>query len=111
MNTLNVDQLQASKRDDPETIVIDIRIRSEFETGHVPGAFNIPAFVRTEEGEVQPVRDPFLRQVTKRFADKNERIYVCCSHGELSMDATRWMVGAGYRNAVNVQGGFTAWEA
>jgi rhodanese-related sulfurtransferase len=111
MSSMNVLQTSAILKDDPSTIYLDIRIRSDYEEGHVPNSLNIPAFVRTEEGEMQEVKDGFLKQITKKIPDKSRRYLVGCTSGVLSVEASKWMLEAGYQQVINVAGGFTAWEA
>ena len=111
ISSLNVMQANAIIRDDPDAVYLDIRIRADYEQGHVPNSINIPAFVRTEEGEMQEVRDSFLRQISKKLPDKTRRYFVGCTSGVLSLEASKWMLEMGYQNTVNVNGGFQAWAA
>ena len=111
VDTLSVQQVHSILRDDSSAIYLDIRIRSDFEKGHVPDSVNIPAFVRTEEGEMQEVKEGFLKQLTKKLPDKSVRYFVGCTSGVLSVDASRWMLDSGYKSVVNVAGGFSAWAS
>ena len=111
ISSMNVVQANAIIRDDPDAVYLDIRIRADYEQGHVPNSVNIPAFVRTEEGEMKEVRDSFLRQVSKKLPDKTRRYFVGCTSGVLSLEASKWMLEMGYPNTVNVNGGFQAWAA
>jgi rhodanese-related sulfurtransferase len=111
VSSMNVLQANAIIRDDPDAVYLDIRIRADYEQGHVPNSINIPAFVRTEEGEMKEVRDSFLRQISKKLPDKTRRYFVGCTSGVLSLEASKWMLEMGYQNTVNVNGGFKAWAA
>jgi rhodanese-related sulfurtransferase len=111
ISSMNILQANAILRDDPDAIYLDIRIRADYEQGHVPNSINIPAFVRTEEGEMKEVRDSFLRQISKKLPDKTRRYFVGCTSGVLSLEASKWMLEMGYQNTVNVNGGYQAWAA
>ena len=111
MSSMNVLQTSAILKDDPSAVYLDIRIRADYEQGHVPNSLNIPAFVRTEEGDMQEVKDGFLKQISKKIPDKTRRYFVGCTSGVLSVEAAKWMIEVGYQQVVNVAGGFTAWEA
>ena len=109
ISSMNVLQTCSILTEDPSSVYVDIRIRSEYEQGHVPDSLNIPAFVKTEEGEVQAVRDSFLRQISKKMPDKSRRYFIGCTSGVLSLEASKWMLEMGYQNVVNVAGGYSAW--
>ncbi len=74
-------------------VVLDVRNPDEYEDGHVPGAVLIPlGELNDRQGEI-PDGDP---------------VYVICAVGGRSLQATKAMVGAGYR-AVSVAGGTKGW--
>jgi rhodanese-related sulfurtransferase len=84
------EKLKAGRR----PMVLDVRQREEFRSGHIAGAKLIP-----------------LNELGKRMQElPKEREIVCvCASGNRSSSATRALTGAGY-NAVNMKGGMSAWR-
>jgi hydroxyacylglutathione hydrolase len=74
-------------------IIKDVRKTSEFETGHIKDAENIP-----------------LAQISELMTefDKEEPNYVHCAGGYRSMVAASILKSRGYHNVVNIEGGFGA---
>jgi glyoxylase-like metal-dependent hydrolase (beta-lactamase superfamily II)/rhodanese-related sulfurtransferase len=77
-----------------DVAVIDTRLVSEWESGHIEGAVHIPA--------------PDLRHHDVPSARK---LMVICSTGNRSILAASLLKQRGYHNVVNVIGGMTAWQA
>ncbi len=79
------------KRDN--LIIKDVRKTTEFETGHVKDAENIP-----------------LAQISELMTefDKEAPNYVHCAGGYRSMVAASILKSRGYHNVVNIEGGFGA---
>lgn len=94
----NVDVAQFEKlRKEPNAVVLDVRTKKEFEAGHIPGATNLD------------VNAPdFEQQVSK--LDKNKTYLVHCAAGRRSLKAANKMAELKFRNLVNLEGGYTAWE-
>lgn len=78
-----------------EVTVLDVRNRSEWDAGHLPGAMHIPV--------------GYLEQ---RLADlpRDKPIVVHCQGGGRSAIATSVLQKLGVTNAVNLTGGFGAWK-
>jgi hydroxyacylglutathione hydrolase len=76
--------------------VLDVRNRSEFEAGHLPGALHIPA-----------------GYLSARLAEipRDKPIVVQCESGSRSAIATSVLQKLGVTNAANLTGGFAAWAA
>ena len=74
-------------------IIKDVRKTTEFETGHIKDAENIP-----------------LAQISELMTefDKEESNYVHCAGGYRSMIASSILKSRGYHNVVNIEGGFGA---
>jgi sulfur-carrier protein adenylyltransferase/sulfurtransferase len=82
-----------------ETIIIlDVRDKDEFETGHIPGAINLS-------------RGMLEFKINTLVPDKNASIIVYCGVDLRGPLATRTLNDMGYRNAVNINGGLKAWKA
>jgi sulfur dioxygenase len=73
---------------------IDVREPEEFRAGHMPGSRNIPM------GEV-PLHLVELAQ--------SGRVYISCLSGRRSGWAARTLAYVGFKDVVNVSGGFKAW--
>ncbi len=78
-----------------EVILIDVREVTEYEEGHIAGAFNVP-----------------IRELAKNLGllpDLDAEIYVICSGGARAMLATASLHILGYDNAITLAGGMGAW--
>jgi hydroxyacylglutathione hydrolase len=73
--------------------VIDVRLRSEFENGHVPGALNV------ELGSVADADVP------------DGPVTVMCGHGERAMTGASLLVARGHRDVNVLDGGPDEWAA
>lgn len=89
-STLGVDQSQLKEKIDAGALVVDVRTVAEFQSGHFPGAINIP-----------------VDQVSKRldeFGDKNRSIIVYCASGGRSGSAKSFLESIGYSDVTNAGG-------
>jgi rhodanese-related sulfurtransferase len=75
--------------------IIDVRERAEFVGGRVAEAKSFP-----------------LDELEKRKAelDRTNPIYVICQTGRRSLEAQKKLNALGFRNVINVKGGFEAWK-
>lgn len=77
----------------PGITIVDVRKKSEFDAEHVLGALNHPLdYINT----------------TRPVTDAGQKAYVHCAGGYRSMVYISMLRRQGYRNLVNVEGGFTA---
>jgi rhodanese-related sulfurtransferase len=76
--------------------VLDVRNRGEFEAGHVAGSVNLP---------VDELR------FTLEDVPRDRRVHVLCRSGFRGHVALRILKGLGFRDVVNVTGGFLAVQA
>lgn len=88
-----VDARSAKKHADAGAVVLDVRERSEYEDGHVPGAVHIPY----EELERRLDELPSGREIV-----------VYCASGVRSSLAASLLARSG-RPAANLRGGFASW--
>jgi len=87
---IDIEQLAVAR---PDGVVLDVRERSEFVEGHVPGAVLVPmGQLPAHMGELDRERD----------------IYVICASGNRSSAMTDLLRAAGF-DAVSVAGGTNAW--
>ncbi len=80
-----------------ELVLIDVRTPDEFKAGHLKEAKNINV-----------KDDAFIAEVKK--VDKSKSVYLYCKAGGRSAVAAKILDSLGYKNIVNLDGGFDAWE-
>jgi rhodanese-related sulfurtransferase len=87
-------ELNEKLKNGKRPLVLDVRQKDEYRSGHIAGAKLIP-----------------LNELGHRMKDlPKEREIVCvCASGNRSSSATRMLTGAGY-NAINMKGGMSAWR-
>jgi len=76
-------------------LALDIRERDEFASGHVEGAVHIPLGELPQRTDEAPAGRPLV---------------VYCGHGERASSAISILERAGYRDLLNIDGGFDAWR-
>jgi glyoxylase-like metal-dependent hydrolase (beta-lactamase superfamily II) len=79
-----------------ELVLLDVRERADFDTGHLPGARNVP-------------RGQLELRIDKEIPDPTSRILVYCQLGKISTLAAATLRKMGYGRAVALDGGFGAW--
>ena len=94
---MNITAEEAKKLMDTETgyVILDVRERDEYDTGHIPGAILIPYTQITEKAE-------------KVLEEKDQLILVYCRSGRRSKIAAEALVELGYTN-IREFGGFLDW--
>ena len=80
--------------DEGDVFLLDVRMESEFNSGHLEGAVNIEVSQLGSRLDEVP-------------ADKVILVY--CRTGVRSVRASKTLVNAGYTDVYNMQGGITAW--
>ena len=78
-------------------IYLDVRTAKEFKMGHIPGAIHI------ERGLLE-------FKINNQVPDKNAQIVVYCKVGERGSLAAHTLVRMGYKNVINMEDGWVAWE-
>lgn len=76
--------------------VLDNRLKSEWDQGHIPGLFHVPA--------------PQVRQRAREW-DPGEPLAVLCNTSNRSILAASLLKQRGFKKVALVTGGTTAWEA
>lgn len=91
---INLEELQ-QRYDHENVVVIDVRGASEYDGGHIPGAWNIHA--------------GYLPQ---QFAEipKDKVVVISCQSGDRSSIATSTLLRAGFTNVVNFPLGWAGWR-
>lgn len=77
-------------------VILDVRGKGEYESGHLPGAINLPV-----------VEIPF--KATKVLSDKNKTIVIYCLSGGRSKRAAMGLEKLGYTD-VRDMGGINGWS-
>ncbi len=81
----------------PNTVVLDVRSKAEFEKGHLPGAVNI---------DINSTR--FAEDIGG--LDKSKTYLVNCALGMRSARACKRMSTLGFTNLVDLAPGFDGWK-
>lgn len=85
-------------------IYLDVRTVPEFEAGHVPGAKNVPVAEPDRYGHMQ-INPRFVEIVESNFG-KEVRCITGCQKGARSLKAAELLLAAGFRNVLDMRGGF-----
>jgi len=93
----NIAPEEVKKRLDSEEriILLDVRTKEEYESGHIEGSILIPV-------------DNLKEEVEKKLEDKEIPIFVYCRSGNRSTTASNILVSLGYKNVYNL-GGIIDW--
>jgi hydroxyacylglutathione hydrolase len=86
--------------------VVDVRNAGEWQAGHLRAAMHKPLLTMTLGAAAES-----LRQVNGRALDPDRTLAVHCKSGYRSSIASSLFQRAGFRQVLNVTGGFDAWMA
>ena len=93
---ISVRRLEEMRKSGEEHTLLDIREEEELAISSIDGAVHIPMNTLPEN----------LDQLTK-----NHPIVVMCHVGGRSSQVCVWLNSNGFENAVNLEGGISAWSA
>jgi hydroxyacylglutathione hydrolase len=85
----------AARRDRGEVAVLDVRGQAEWKAGHIPGVSNIPVGSLLDQLDAVPTDRPLVLH---------------CQGGSRSLIATSLLAARGITDAMNLTGGFGAWQ-
>ncbi len=89
----------------PDTIVLDVRERSEFDAAHIPGALNVP------RGILEAACEYDYAETEPELVEARERpIVIVCRSGSRSAFAARVMRALGYCDVYNLTLGMKGWN-
>ncbi|MPM74489.1 Thiosulfate sulfurtransferase GlpE [bioreactor metagenome] len=93
----NITPEEANKRLGSEKgiILLDVRKKEEYDTGHIKGSMLIPV-------------DNLKAEADNKLKDKNSPIFVYCRSGNRSVTAAKILTNLGYTNVYNL-GGINNW--
>ena len=80
-----------------ELMVLDVRERDAYQSGHIPGAKHLP-------------RGQLELRVNDELKDPTQRILFCCEFGRISTLAAATLRTMGFQGAVALDGGMKAWR-
>jgi len=84
-------------KNEPNTAVLDVREKEEWDEGHLPNAIHLP-------------RGFLESRVEKAVDDRNKPIVVYCAGGSRSAFAAKTLQEMGYSNVVSMAGGYGEWK-
>jgi molybdopterin/thiamine biosynthesis adenylyltransferase/rhodanese-related sulfurtransferase len=77
--------------------IVDVRERSEWDEGHIPGAVHVP-------------RGHLESRIEAAVPDRSRPVVVYCASGSRSAFAAKTLEELSYENVVSLTGGFTDWK-
>ncbi|MEO3756919.1 rhodanese-like domain-containing protein [Mycobacterium sp. B14F4] len=91
-------ELQSLMASETPPRVLDVRTPGEFETAHIPGAYNVPLDLLREHRE-------------EILAHLDQDVVLVCRSGQRAAQADEALRAAGLTNVHILDGGVTAWES
>ncbi len=92
---LTAEEAKARMDSGDPVIIVDVRTLEEFQSGHVPGAINVP-----NEG--------ILNEMPDQLPDKDQELLLYCRSGRRSADAAHKLIALGYTKVYDF-GGIIDW--
>jgi rhodanese-related sulfurtransferase len=102
--TLTPEETRARLDGDGGWNYVDVRTPEEFARGHVPGAYNIPAFF---PGAMGMMPNPDFPALMKTHFAGDRALVIGCAAGGRSMHACESLTAEGYTQLINMDGGFS----
>jgi sulfur-carrier protein adenylyltransferase/sulfurtransferase len=87
----------AELRDTDSPVFVDVRERSEWDEGHVPGAVHVP-------------KSHLESRIEQAVPDREATVVVYCASGSRSAFAAKTLAELGYEDVASLAGGFTEWK-
>jgi rhodanese-related sulfurtransferase len=95
--TVGSDELRDRLKSGAPPRILDVRTPAEFETAHIPGAYNVPLDV---------VRDRTAEVIDQISGD----VVFVCKSGQRATQAAELLRGEGLQQGSALEGGITDWE-
>ena len=81
-----------------DAVVVDVRDKKEFDSGHIVDSINIPL-------------SKFDQRIAELDKHKEKPIVVVCKMGQHSTEASKKLNNAGFAQVVKLGGGLTEWKS
>lgn len=81
-----------------DAVVVDVRDKKEFDTGHIVDSMNIPLA-------------KLKQRITELKKHKQKPVVVVCKLGQQSGDAAKTLQESGHEEVYRLSGGLTEWKA
>lgn len=94
----DISQQEVATAEPGELLVLDVRSAMEFDTGHVPGAINIP-------------HDEVGARLAELEAGRDRPVVVYCERGRRAGKAAALLAEAGFEEVRHLDGDMTGWRA
>jgi rhodanese-related sulfurtransferase/glutaredoxin len=78
--------------------ILDVRTAAEYQSGHLKNS------LQADWNNPEQFKD------RTQYLDKSKPILVYCASGVRSANAAQYLLGLGYKEVLNMQGGLTAWK-
>ncbi|KAI9915720.1 hypothetical protein PsorP6_008222 [Peronosclerospora sorghi] len=90
-------------------LLLDTRVRIQFEMVHFPEAVNIPTLelMKQDPAEIISTLNCLITSVAAEQHQVIKRIFVICRRGVDSVKVTRWLLDRGIQNVCNIDGGYS----
>ena len=95
---ITANEMQGKIQAEPQITIVDVRTPGEFEKGHVANAVNIDWNGADFAGEIAKL-------------DTNKPVIIYCQSGGRSAKAADKMLGLGFNNLYEMEGGMMKWRA
>jgi rhodanese-related sulfurtransferase len=96
-HSIDASELRHLLAHEPYTTIVDVRTGAEFESVHIPGAFNVPL--------------DLLAEHVGSVADLDHPVILVCQSGGRAASAKEKLNAAGKTNLRILDGGIGAWQA
>lgn len=93
---INAEQFALKMKEEENPVVLDVRTKREFDSGHIPGSVHLNMQEVTFGHKLDDL-------------DKDATYLVYCRSGRRSKMACRIMQGKGFKNTYNLAGGILQW--
>lgn len=90
----------------PDYILIDVRTKDEYQSGHIPGAYLVQRGVLESHIAKEKVWEDFRHALP----EKTDTIILYCRSGSRSALATKSLMMLGYKHVYSLNGGWNAWH-
>ena len=105
IDQITPEQLKSEEKNEG-TYIIDVREKGEFDTGNIPGSVLIPRGLL----EFRIGSNDFWESNNLEMPNKGQKIIIYCKSGGRGSLAVKSLNDLGYKNVVNLDGGFMGWK-